>query len=94
MKRNKLSEEHKKKISLSNKGKKRSLYETAEFLSSKHNNALLLLDCDKKGMELRRKMKSYLQMHGVRVKTEEKLLRLTHVRSVEDISSAELVRFL
>jgi|GEM_PF-3359655 len=77
-----------------NKGKQRSLYETAEFLSSRHGSALLLLDADKKGIELRRKMKSYLQSFGVRVREEEKLLRIARVRTVEDLSSAELVRLL
>src|SRR3990172_12683320 len=73
---------------------KRSLYETAEVLSSRYGSALLLLDSDRKGKELRKKMKSYLQMHGVSVQEEEKLLRLARVRAVEDLSSAELVRLL
>jgi 5S rRNA maturation endonuclease (ribonuclease M5) len=73
---------------------KRSLYETAENLSSRYSSALLLLDTDEKGKELRKKMKSYLQLFGMKVKEENKLLRLARVRTVEDLSSAELVRLL
>ena len=77
-----------------NKGKKRSLYETAEVLAEKYSNAILLLDADPKGKELRRKMKSYLQMHGTSVVEDEKLLRLARVRTIESLPSAKLVRLL
>jgi len=68
-------------------GTKRSLYETAEHIASKNRSAILLLDADKKGMELRKKMSSYLRSHGVRVLVEEKLLKLARVRNVEDLCS-------
>jgi 5S rRNA maturation endonuclease (ribonuclease M5) len=74
-----------------NKGIKRSLYETAEHIASKYRSAILLLDADKKGKELKRKMRSYLSLHGVRVHVEQKLLKLAHVRNVEDLCSAVAV---
>ena len=70
-----------------NNGTKRSLYETAEHIASKNRSAILLLDIDAKGMELRKKMSSYLRSHGVRVRTEEKLLKLAQVRNVENLCS-------
>jgi len=70
-----------------NNGTKRSLYETAEHIASKYGSAILLLDADKKGMELRKKMSSYLRSHGVRVLEEKKLLTLARVRNVEDLCS-------
>jgi 5S rRNA maturation endonuclease (ribonuclease M5) len=70
-----------------NNGTKRSLYETAEHIASKYRSAILLLDADKKGMELRKKMSSYLRSHGVRVLEEKKLLTLARVRNVEDLCS-------
>ena len=73
-----------------NEGVKRSLYETAEHIASKYGSAILLLDADKKGKELRKKMSSYLRSHGVRVRTEEKLLKLAKVRNVEDLCSVVL----
>jgi len=66
---------------------KRSLYETAEHIASKYRSAILLLDAGKKGMELRKKMSSYLRSHGVRVLEEKKLLTLARVRNVEDLCS-------
>ena len=66
---------------------KRSLYETAEHIASKYRSAILLLDADKKGMELRKKMSSYLRSRGVRVLEEKKLLTLARVRNVEDLCS-------
>jgi 5S rRNA maturation endonuclease (ribonuclease M5) len=77
-----------------NEGIKRSLYETAEHIASNYGSAILLLDADKKGKELRKKMSSYLRSHGVRVLVEEKLLKLARVRNVEDLCSAALVRNL
>ena len=68
-------------------GTRRSLYETAEHIASKYGSAILLLDADKKGMELRKKMSSYLRSHGVRVLEEKKLLTLARVRNVEDLCS-------
>ena len=70
-----------------NEGSKRSLYETAEHIASKYRSAILLLDADKKGKELRKKMSSYLRSHGVRVLVEEKLLKLARVRNVENLCS-------
>jgi 5S rRNA maturation endonuclease (ribonuclease M5) len=77
-----------------NEGTKRSLYETAEHIASKYRSAILLLDADKKGMELRKKMSSYLRSHGVRVLEEEKLLKLARVRNVESLCSAAIMRNL
>jgi 5S rRNA maturation endonuclease (ribonuclease M5) len=75
-------------------GTKRSLYETAEHIASKYGSAILLLDADKKGMELRKKMSSYLRSHGVRVLEEKKLLELARVRNVEDLCSVVLLKEL
>ena len=75
-------------------GTKRSLYETAEHIASKYRSAILLLDADKKGKELRGKMSSYLRSHGVRVLVEEKLLKLAKVRNVEGLCSTALLREL
>lgn len=77
-----------------NEGTKRSLYETAEHIASRYRSAILLLDADKKGKELRKKMSSYLRSHGVRVLVEEKLLKLAQVRNVEGLCSASLLREL
>ena len=77
-----------------NNGTKRSLYETAEHIASKNRSAILLLDIDAKGMELRKKMSSYLRSHGVRVLVEEKLLKLARVRNVEDLCSVVNVESL
>ncbi len=77
-----------------NEGTKRSLYETAEHIASKYGSAILLLDADKKGMELTKKMSSYLRSHGVRVLVEEKLLKLARVRNVEDLCSVAVIRNL
>jgi len=77
-----------------NEGVKRSLYETAEHIASKWRSAILLLDTDAKGMELRKKMSSYLRSHGVRVLDERKLLKLAQVRRVEELCSAESIRSL
>ncbi|MEM2874145.1 MAG: hypothetical protein QW063_01705 [Candidatus Nanoarchaeia archaeon] len=77
-----------------NNGTKRSLYESAEVLASRYKSAILLLDTDKKGKELRKKMKSYLQLFGTKVYEERKLLKLARARTVEDLSSINLVRFL
>ena len=73
---------------------KRSLYETAEHIASKYRSAILLLDADKKGKELTKKMSSYLRSHGVRVLVEEKLLKLAQVRNVEGLCSADSIRNL
>jgi 5S rRNA maturation endonuclease (ribonuclease M5) len=77
-----------------NEGTKRSLYETAEHIASKYGSAILLLDADKKGMELTKKMSSYLCSHGVRVLVEGKLLKLARVRNVEDLCSVAVIRNL
>jgi 5S rRNA maturation endonuclease (ribonuclease M5) len=77
-----------------NEGVKRSLYETAEHIASKYGSAILLLDADEKGKELRKKMSSYLRSHGVRVLVEEKLLKLARVRNVEDLCSVVNVESL
>jgi 5S rRNA maturation endonuclease (ribonuclease M5) len=69
---------------------KRSLYESAETIASKYKEAVLMLDADKKGIELKEKMKSYLQQNGVRVHIENKLLKLARCRNVENLRSLEL----
>lgn len=66
----------------------KSLYETAEQIASKYRSAILLLDADAKGKELRAKMSPYLQSHGIHVLVEDKLLKLAKVRCVEDLRSA------
>ena len=65
--------------------KQRSLYETAEVLASSYRQAILMFDADKKGMELKNTLKKYLQMHGMKVQVEQKLLKLTGKTAVEDI---------
>ena len=69
---------------------KRSLYESAENIASNYKEAVLMLDADKKGIELKKKMKSYLQQNGVRVYVETKLLELVHCRNVENLRLLEL----
>ena len=68
----------------------RSLYESAEFIASNYDEAVLMLDADKKGIELREKMRSYLQQNGVRVHIEDKLLKLARCRNVENLRSLDL----
>lgn len=69
----------------------KSLYETAEMLAKKYSRVILLFDADRKGKTLSNKMKCYLQMNGVTVKTEEKLLKLANRRNVEGLSLKHLV---
>lgn len=71
------------------KNKKRSIYESAEEIASSHKKAVLVLDADKSGRELTRKMKSHLQRLGVQVndKAGMKLLQLADCRVVEGLSS-------
>ena len=68
-----------------NNGINRSLYETAEVLASSYRSVILMFDADTKGKELGRKMKSYLQMHGLPVREDDRLLKLSRARAVEDI---------
>ncbi len=75
-------------------GAKRSLFETAEHIASNWRSAILLFDNDAKGMELRKKMSSYLRSHGVRVLEEKKLLELARVRDVEDLCSTAIIEHL
>jgi len=70
---------------------KKSLYESAEDIASHYTEVMLMLDADKKGIELRKKMTSYLQQNGVRISHEgQELLKLARCRNVEDLSSLEL----
>ena len=49
---------------------KSSLQITAEKIAEKHKQAILMLDYDKKGKQLTKKMKNHLQQLGVKVNTE------------------------
>jgi 5S rRNA maturation endonuclease (ribonuclease M5) len=69
-----------------NKGK--SLYESAEMIAKAHDKSLLCFDADKKGKELRRVFKDYLQKNGVKVDTKlgEQLLKSRNCRRFEELS--------
>lgn len=67
---------------------KRSLYESAEHVASNFNEAMLMLDADKKGKDLSKRMITYLQMHGIKInRGGEKLLKLTNRHHIEDLRS-------
>jgi len=67
---------------------KRSLYESAEHVASNFNEAMLMLDADKKGKDLSKRMITYLQMHGIKINRDgEKLLKLTNRHHIEDLRS-------
>lgn len=69
-----------------NKGK--SLYESAEMLAKTHDKSLLLLDADRKGKELKRVFKGYLQKNGVQVDTRigSLLLKTANCRCIEELA--------
>ncbi len=75
---------------------KRSLQELAEDIASKHDEAIIMLDTDKKGRELAKKLTSYLRKYGVKTdrKIAEKILRLTKCRTVESLDNCKLARLL
>ncbi len=66
---------------------KKSIYESAESVSKLSKRALLLLDSDKKGIQLSKKMKTHLQDLGVKVDDQigNRLLRLAKVQTVESL---------
>ncbi len=76
---------------LNKENKWRSLYEAAEMIAMTHKSALLMFDADKKGRQLSRAFKGYLQMNGVRAdtRTGELILKNARVRHVEELRPAE-----
>jgi len=74
-----------------NNNSKRSIYESAEHVSSHYEEAILLLDADKKGKELTKKMKSYLQQNGVKVTYGNSLLKLARCAHAENLSNLSLL---
>ena len=66
----------------------KSLVENSEKLAKKQRRVILLLDTDKKGQELTKKMKNHLQAQGVRFDTKlgKRLLRATNSRTIESIA--------
>ncbi|MBI2040919.1 MAG: hypothetical protein HYT16_02335 [DPANN group archaeon] len=76
---------------LNKENKWRSLYEAAEMIAMTHKSALLMFDADKKGRQLSRTFKGYLQMNGVKTDTKigELILKNARVRHVEELKLAE-----
>ncbi len=68
-----------------NNGK--SLYETAEMFAMKNKKAILMFDADRKGLQLGRLFKTYLQQNGVCVndKIGRDILKAAKVRHVEHL---------
>jgi len=56
-------------IILNRKNSRKSLYETAELIAMEHKKTLLMFDADRKGLQLSRLFKGYLQQNGVRANT-------------------------
>lgn len=73
---------------------KESLYEKAEQISKKYKKAILLLDADKKGRELTKKMTIYLQKNGVKVdkSTGKQLLAFAKIQTVESLKRNKLIK--
>ncbi|MEM4713929.1 MAG: toprim domain-containing protein [Candidatus Nanoarchaeia archaeon] len=67
---------------------KRSLYEAAEEIAKKGKKVILMLDADRKGRDLERKLSIYLQSMRIDVRKERQILKLAKVRAVEDLASA------
>lgn len=65
----------------------RSLPESAEEIAKKYKKVILMLDNDKKGLELEKTMVHYLQKFGVKVdrKLGKELLTLKNSPTVEGI---------
>ena len=69
-------------------GNGRSLAETAERVSRRYEEAILLTDWDSKGNELKSKMKPLLEAHGVAPRTSHrKRLRDLTAKEIYDIES-------
>ena len=75
---------------------KRSLQEFAEQIASKYNEVIIMLDTDKKGKELAKKLTLYLRRNAVKTdrKIAEKILRLAKCRTVESLDNCKLAKQL
>lgn len=67
--------------------KNRSLPESAEYISNKYRKVILMLDNDKKGLDLEKIMVHYLQKFGVKVERNygKQLLALRNSPTIEGV---------
>jgi len=65
----------------------KSLFEVAEYLAASNKEILLLLDADKKGKELTKKLASLLRQHGASVDANFglKLLKIARRRTIQGL---------
>lgn len=70
----------------------KSLTESAEEISKKYKKAILMLDQDKQGRKMEKKITHYLQRTGVKVdrRLGKTLLRIANSNTIEGVSSVSV----